>query len=168
MKFVCRNNLFQGVTSTRFGPNDSMSRGMVVTVLGRMAEVDGDDYNVSSFPDVLPSAWYGPYVQWGYKNEIITGYGTGYFKPNDAMTRQDLCVVLARYATTYAKLVLPPSGDLPFKDKGQIASYAEDAVGALWAAGIVEGSNGNFNPKAHVTRAQAATILMRFMQKYGR
>ena len=84
------NNLFNGTSATTFSPSQPMTRGMFVTVLGRMAEVDTDNYTVTSFSDVPTAAYYAPYISWANDEGIVSGTGNGRFSPDAPITREKI------------------------------------------------------------------------------
>jgi hypothetical protein len=117
-------------------------------------------YTASSFSDVATTDWYFASVQWAYKNGVAAG-SDGKFNPNATITRQDIAVMLARYADKVASYTLPRTNSVvTFTDSAKISSYASDAVTAMQQAGIISGnSDGSFAPTASATRAQAAKMV---------
>ena len=78
------NNLFNGTSATTFSPSQPMTRGMFVTVLGRMAEVDTENHTGTSFSDVPATVYYAPYISWASGEGIVSGVGNGRFSPGHA------------------------------------------------------------------------------------
>lgn len=163
--FVTARGLFKGTDENSFTPNGTMTRGMFVTVLGRLAEIDTAAYAQSSFSDVSPTLWYGPYVGWASKNGIVGGGGDGTFRPNDPVTREQMCAILMRYLQQDER-ALPTAGEATaFVDGGSISAWARDAVAACQEGGLIQGTGGgNFQPKSNANRAQVATIFTRLIQ----
>ena len=162
--FTAARELFQGVGDDRFAPNGTMTRAMLVTVLGRLAGIDPADYaGKSDFTDVDADSWYGPYVAWASENGVVEGVGNGKFAPDSPITREQLCTMLVRY--------LGGSGlDLPnvehpatFSDQAQISTWAAEAVELFRLSGIVEGFEGAFRPQRNATRAEVSTIFSRLI-----
>ena len=92
------NGFFSGTSATTFEPNGTMTRGMFVTVLGRMAGVDADRYQgENSFSDVPADAYYAPYVAWAVKHGVTAGTGGGKFSPNALINREQMAVFFVRY-----------------------------------------------------------------------
>ena len=157
------NGFFSGTSKTTFEPNGTMTRGMFVTVLGRMAGVDADRYqSVSSFSDVPADAYYAPYVAWAVKHGVTAGTGGGKFSPDALINREQMAVFFVRYFekfdvdyTTDAVITTTPA------DIGTVSPYARDAVLKLWKTGLLNGDGVNFNPAGNASRAQAATLCMR-------
>ena len=162
VQYAHENGLFSGTSATSFGPNGSMTRGMFVTVLGRMAGVDTADYTEApKFSDVSSSAYYSPYVAWAVEKGITTGVGGGKFNPDGMVSRQQMAAFTVRFFDAY-NFTYPEATvkTLP-KDADSIADYARDAVLKLWACGMLAGDSGNFNPDKNASRAETATFMMR-------
>lgn len=98
IEFVYEAGLFKGVSDTEFDLWGDMTRGMFVTVLGRLDGVDVEAYAGTSFADVAEDAYYAPYVEWAAENGIVLGYGDGNFGPDDSVTQEQAAVIIARYA----------------------------------------------------------------------
>ncbi len=163
--YVVGRGLFSGTTDTEFSPDTAMTRGMMVTVLGRLAEADVSGYKTSSFSDVAAGKYYQPYVEWAYKNGIVNGCGNDKFIPERAATREEIALILCNYArvTGYTLPVIYEAA--AFTDNDSIGSPYKDAARALQQAGIMMGDSGNrFNPKSDITRAEVAAILHRCIQ----
>lgn len=157
--FVSARGIFKGTGHNAFSPDSTMTRGMLAVVLYNMEDSPAHAFD-GAFADVGES-WYTDAVHWAAEQGIVTGYGDGRYGPNDAITREQLAVILWRYAGSPAA----EGGDLPFADAGQVSSYAVEAL--CWAKeqGIVNGvGNGQLMPKGLTTRAQAAQMLMNFIQ----
>lgn len=157
------NGFFYGTSDTTFEPEGTMTRGMFVTVLGRMAGVDPAKYaGPSQFTDVPESAWYAPYVAWAYKYGVTAGTGEGRFSPDAPINRQQMAAFFVRYFeafrvdySTGANITTTPG------DMDSVSDWAKDAVLKLWRQGLLSGDGVNFNPQENATRAQAASICYR-------
>ncbi|MEG0049598.1 MAG: S-layer homology domain-containing protein [Clostridia bacterium] len=163
--FVAEHELFQGITKETFGFADTMTRGMFVTVLGRLAGVNPAEYTKKEFLDVDPDSWYGGFVAWASKNNIVGGVGGNKFEPDTPVTREQMCVMLVRYLE-WAKISLPTvAKDKKFEDQAQISAWAESAVELLSSVGIIKGTGqGKFLPGNDATRAEVATIYARLIK----
>ena len=157
------NGFFGGVSKDRFAPQGTMTRGMFVTVLGRMAGVDPANYtDAPEFSDVAADAWYAPYVQWAAKYGITTGIGGGKFAPERLISREEMAVFFVRYLTQFGVTVDTGANyDTLPSDLEEISSWAREAVLTLWKTGLLAGSGGRFDPRGNASRAQAATLCMR-------
>ena len=163
VKYAYVNDLFSGTSATTFEPNTSMTRGMLVTVLGRMSGADVSGYT-SSFDDVSDAAYYAKYTEWAKDKGIVLGVGVNQFAPDTIITRQDIAVMLARYADIMGLEAPEVNAGAVFADADSIADYAKDAAAAMQKAEIISGRPGGmFDPKAGATRAEVSTMLHRFM-----
>ena len=165
--WVVEQGIMKGSSATRFGVNDTIRRCDFVTVLGRYEGI-GDSSAAkpteSGFSDVPATAYYAAHVLWAGTNGIVNGTGAKSFSPNADISRQDMAVMIARYAK-YAGIDLPAgTGSAKFADDGQIATYAKEAVYSMKAAGIINGKGGNsFDPKGSASRAEAAKIIHKLL-----
>ena len=163
VQYARMNGFFNGTSKTTFEPNGTMTRGMFVTVLGRMAGVDADSYKGQSvFADVPTNAYYAPYVAWAAKHGVTDGTGDGKFSPDALINRAQLATFFVRYFEAFdvdyetdANITTTPA------DIDSVPAYAKDAVLKLWKQGLLNGDGTNFNPASNASRAQAATLCMR-------
>lgn len=159
--YVYENGLMSGTSGGEFSPHVTTSRGMIVTILhsmdGRPAAGNAD------FADVAETDYYAKAVAWASSKGIVTGYGGGRFGPNDPITREQLAMILFRYAE-YKGMNTAVLGDsIIFADRNTISSYAVKAIDWALGFGLISGVGDNrLNPSGSATRAQAAVILMRF------
>jgi len=164
VEFVYKNGLFSGLSANAFGPDMPMTRGMVVTVLGRLAGINSDDYSGASFSDVDREKYYAPFITWAAESGIVSGRGDNSFAPDANISRQDLAVILNRYAEIMELDLKQTRQNVMFMDSESISDYAGGAVGNMARAGVVSGSeDGNFNPLVSATRAEVAAMLHRFI-----
>lgn len=163
VEYAVSNGLFNGTSSTEFSPKASMTRGMFVTVLGRLAKIDKTAYNGSAFDDVQTSAYYAPYVKWASSKGIVSGTGGGKFSPNAPVTREQLAKMLCTYAASIGvdtDAVFTPDKYYDFADYLSVSRYAANAMSWCVNAGVINGADGKLNPKGTATRAEVATMLM--------
>lgn len=160
--YALQNGLFEGISDTIFSPQGFMTRAMYVTVMGRIAEINLDDYKGSTeFSDVPVDSWYAPFVKWAKEEGITTGIGSGKFNPDGLITREQMATLIVRFFDAY-KIPYPEANvtSTP-SDIDSVSDYAKEAVLKLWRCGIFEGSgSGKFNPKQNATRAEAAILSM--------
>ena len=157
------NGFFDGTSATTFEPDGPMTRAMFVTVLGRMAGVEAADYaGATDFTDVAEGTWYAPFVKWAARYGITTGTGNGKFSPDGRITREEMAVFFVRYFETFDAM---PKADTTVTTKpadlDEVSSWAQGAVGKLWALGLLNGDGVNFAPKDKATRAQTAALCQR-------
>ena len=158
------NQGLMGATSVSpplFSPNMSLNRAMIVTILHRREGTPAAS-GVNPFTDVPSGQWFTEAVLWAAENDIVTGYA-GRFNPLANITRQDLAVILMRYAD-FMGISLPSVNSYQgFNDSHRISGYARDAVMRCFEAGIIAGRSGNmFAPLENSSRAEAAAMLHRF------
>jgi predicted amidohydrolase YtcJ len=158
--------LFSGAGEGVFSPDSPMTRGMLVTVLGRLYGADLSGFSASPFSDVPAGQYYAPYVEWAKENGIVNGVGDDLFAPNGEISRQDLATIITRYSEFAGKSFAVTMQFTTFADEGDIAAYAKNAIQTLYNAGIINGVGENrIDPKGQATRAQVAAILNRFIDK---
>ena len=159
--YVLKSGLMDGFGNGLFGPDYPLTRAQFAQILynkeGRPAAAGG-----SSFRDVASNAWCAPAAAWASERGIAGGYGNGLFGPDDNITREQLAVMLWRYAGSPGAV----GGELHFSDAGQISGYASDAL--RWAVenGIMHGTGGGIlAPQGLATRAQTAQMLKNLMER---
>lgn len=163
VQYVRANGFFNGTSETTFTPNGTLTRGMFVTVLGRMAGVKAADYaGATGFSDVHEDSYCAPFVKWAVQYGITTGTGNGKFSPNEPVTREQMAAFLVRYFEAFgvsyetgANVAAQPA------DLASTSSWARDAVSKLWKQGLLNGDGTNFDPKSGATRAETAMVCMR-------
>lgn len=163
--YVVGRGMLTGTSKTTFSPDTAMTRGMLVTVLGRLADADVSSYTSGSFSDVDSDEYYAPYIEWAYKNCIISGTGDRQFAPDRAVTREELALILANYAKAVGYTLPVTREKVAYEDSSSIGSEYLTAVIAMQQAGIMMGQDGNkFNPKASATRAEVSAMLYRYIK----
>ncbi len=161
--FVTSRELFGGTSAVTFEPERSMNRGMLVTVLYRL-ENEPNVWGGGSYTDVPEGMYYSSAVAWADGNGIVTGYADAAFAPGRDITREEMAVVLYRYAR-YKGLDVAASTDLGrYTDAGSISVYAQQAMAWANAHGLITAdTTGALTPRGYATRAQVAAILQRFL-----
>ena len=163
--FAVSRGLFSGTSKTTFSPNTTMTRGMFVTALGRLAGIDPADYQNRKFTDVKANAYYAPYVNWAASKGIVGGTTSTTFAPDSNITREQMAVIMKNYADKMGYSIPKTLEAVTFADNAQISSWAKDAVKAMQQAGVLSGKENNrFDPQGNATRAEAATVLHRFVE----
>jgi uncharacterized repeat protein (TIGR02543 family) len=162
--YVVSEGLFNGTGDYMFSPNAPMTRAMIVTVLYRlegMPAVSGGN----PFTDVPYGMWYTDAVVWAARNGIVTGYDARTFGPGDNITREQMAAILYRYARYKGYDTTAPNNLSGFTDAGRVSSWALTAM--RWAVyeGLITGVTATrLEPTGNASRAQVATILMRFIE----
>ena len=162
--FVYGEGMMNGTSSTTFSPDATTTRGMIVTILHRLAGSPASRES-ADFLDVPAGQYYSEAVAWASENGIVNGYDDGNFGPDDTITREQMAAILYRYAG-FQGYDMSAKADLSgFSDAGTVSGYAQEAIRWANAAGLVSGtSTTTISPKAGATRAQVAAILMRFCE----
>lgn len=163
--FTVSRGLFSGTSETTFSPNTTLTRGMFVTALGRLAGINPADYQNRKFTDVKANAYYAPYVNWAASKGIVSGRTSTTFAPDSNITREQMAVIMKNYADKMGYSIPKTLEAVTFADNAQISSWAKDAVKAMQQAGVLSGKENNrFDPQGNATRAEAATVLHRFVE----
>ena len=163
--YVVDRGLLSGTSKTTFAPDTAMTRGMLVTALGRLAGVDVKSYTTNSFTDVKADSAFRPYIEWAYKNGVVQGIGNKQFAPDQAITREEIAVIFANYAKATGYKLPVTREATTYADASSIGSIYKTAVTAMQQAGIMMGGTGNkFNPKASATRAEVSAMLHRYIK----
>ena len=159
--YTTREGIFAGTSETIFSPEQGMTRGMFVTVLGHMAGQTGKSGMASCFTDVDPLSWYGPFIEWAVEQQIVSGVGNNRFAPDEPVTREQLAVMLMKYVrsiggdTSFSMSMLNR-----FTDSNKVSCFAREAMAWAVSHGILSGADGKLLPQGTATRAQAAQMLM--------
>lgn len=165
VRYAVTNGLMNGTSATEFSPGMDITRGMLVTVLHRMegSPETAPDY---TFADVAADEYYAKAVAWADDNGIVLGYSAEEFAPDDVITREQFAAVMQRYAN-YKGYPADETGDLSqFIDAGQISDWARENVSWAVGKGLITGKGDHIlDPQGSATRAEAAAILQRFIEK---
>lgn len=157
---VTANGCMKGLTDTTFGPDITLTRGEFITILGKARGIKPANFTATPFTDVQASDACSPYAAWASEKKIAVGYGDGTFGPNDKLTREQVAMILYRYATAFA-LDTAASGNISvFSDGAAVSSWASTAMS--WAIGhsyIGGTGDGKLLPAGDVTKAQAAKLV---------
>lgn len=159
--YVYENGMMGGTGNNQFSPNVTTTRGMIVTILYRLE--GSPAVSTASFDDVATGEYYANGVSWAAANGVVSGYGNNLFGPNDPITREQMATILYRYAQ-YKEYETVITRDVSsFTDGAAVSSYAVEPMNWAVGTGLLSGVGNNMlNPTGNATRAQVATILMRF------
>ncbi len=166
LEYALYNGYISGTSSDTFSPNAPFSRGMCVTILGRMvgAATTGGS---SRFEDVSPESWYGPYVAWAADKGYVNGVSKTEFKPDQTITFQEMAVILDNYIK---KSGVSLSGYTPseeYTDAATVSTWAKSSVEAVRGYGLLPTVDGAVRPRASVSRAEATVALVRLAKAAG-
>ncbi len=166
--FAVQSGLFSGASATTFSPSEPMTRAMLVTVLYRL-EGQPSVTGANSFSDVESGQWYTDAVLWANANGIVTGYGSGQFGTNDSITREQMAAILYNYAKHKGYDVTATADLSAYTDAAEISGWAQSAMQWANAGGLIAGTTpATLEPAGTATRAQVASILMRFVENVVR
>ena len=172
--YCVRNRLMSGVGAGTFSPDTACTRAQIVKILYNLSGNQADySYYYLPFTDVAPGAWYYNAVAWAYCNDVTSGTSATTFTPNAAITRQQLVTFLYRYTVKYAPEFTGNAAPISaFPDAGSVANWAYAAMSWAVGNGLIQGNahdNGldYLDPNGSATRAQTATIIMRYCQLIG-
>lgn len=169
IEYAVVNGLFKGTSETTFSPDSTMTRAMIATVLWRM-ESCAEPTIENPYFDVAEGTWYTDAVRWAYESGVMDGVGNSRFDPDGVLTREQIVTVLYRFSGAAGNAAVDSDVLASFADAQTVALWAKDAM--CWAAfnQVIQGSTvGNEQyllPAGGATRAQVATILMRFLQDF--
>ena len=174
LDYCVRNRLMSGVGAGTFSPDTACTRAQIVKILYNLSGNQTDySYYYLPFTDVAPGAWYYNAVAWAYCNDVTSGTSATMFTPNAAITRQQLVTFLYRYTVKYAPEFTGNAAPISaFPDAGSVANWAYAAMSWAVGNGLIKGNahdNGldYLDPNGSATRAQTATIIMRYCQLIG-
>ena len=167
VKYVYEQGMMNGTSDTSFSPNETTTRAMIVTILHRLE--NEPSASAFGFTDVVSDAYYENAVNWAAANGIVNGISETGFAPNTAITREQMAATLYRYAQ-FKGYDVTASNDLSsYTDASQISAYATTAMQWANAEGLITGNTDTtINPTGNATRAEVATILMRFCENIAK
>ena len=161
VQYAYDNGLMTGVSATEFAPEATTTRAMIVSILARLEGVTTAE--AAGFADV-DDEWYATAVNWAANVGVVNGYEDGTFKPNTAITREQLAAILMNYAAYKGEDVSNRADLTSYTD--QPSTWAEEAMQWAVAEGLISGvTNDQLQPQGNATRAQVAAILQRFLDK---
>lgn len=163
VRYVFAEALMSGEGHSLFNPNGNLNRAMLVVILHRI-EKEPQLYMPSGFTDITANQWYTNAVVWAKACGIVNGYEDNTFAPLQNITREETSVILYRY-TQFKGYNLATKGSLDqFSDSNKISSWSVEAMQWAIAMNIINGNdNGTLAPTANITRAETATMIMRFL-----
>ncbi|OKP92164.1 bifunctional 2',3'-cyclic-nucleotide 2'-phosphodiesterase/3'-nucleotidase [Paenibacillus sp. P32E] len=162
---LASKGIVKGLDGSNFAPNKTVTRAEFITMLVRALNLSTSGAN-ASFNDVKQGVWYTDAITAAVNAGIVKGSGNGKFEPGREVTREEMAMMIAAALKDQLKPMDTKSALANFNDKSKIASYAQDAVAQLTQLGIVNGVDGEkFAPKSDATRAQAAVIIYRMLEK---
>ena len=167
VQYMLDNEMMNGTSATMFGPNTTTTRGMIVTILYRL---EGEpDAAASNFTDVASNMYYADAINWAAANGIVNGVSETSFAPDNQITREQMAAILYRYAQFKGYDVSASNSLTNYTDASQISEYATTAMQWANAEGLITGrTSTTLAPQGTATRAEVATILMRFCENIAK
>jgi hypothetical protein len=163
---LASKSVIKGYGNGLFGVDDPIARRDIVVILYRLAGAEETEYT-GAFTDVPDGEYYSLAIEWAAKNEIVNGVGDGTFRPDENISREQLATILYRCAVKF-DVSLPEGESKTFTDADQISEFAVEAVNAMSAAQIINGTpEGAFDPTGTATRAQAAKMIDKLVSIAG-
>ncbi len=165
VKYVYERGIMTGTTETEFSPGGILSRAQFATIIYRMEGEPEAEYDGTAFPDVADGAFYTSPAMWAKRSGVIGGYQDVRFGPADDITREQMAVMMYRYAEMLG-LDTSARGNMgEFPDAGQVSPFAAEAMKWAVGTGLIRGDQGMIHPQGGAQRDQCATIVMRFMDE---
>lgn len=164
--YAYENGLMTGVSATEFAPNQTTTRGMIVSMLARLEGVTSAED--AGFTDVADNDWYATAVNWAASEGIVNGFEDDTFRPNAPITREQMAAILYNYAD-YKGYDVSARADLSdYADAASISSWAEDVLAWANAEGLINGMTATtIDPQGATTRAQTAAMFERFLTAHA-
>ena len=169
VQYVSQNKLMTGLNETTFGPYDFLARAQFAVILHRMNGEPEVPYS-ARFHDVGADIWYTNAILWAADTQVVTGYSNGNFGPGDLINREQMALMMYRYANYKGYDTSARAEFSSYQDASMVSDFAAEAM--QWAVGekIITGkyNETQLDPKGNASRAECATIIMRFVEKYGK
>ncbi len=161
VQYAYDNGLMTGVSATEFAPEATTTRAMIVSILARLEGVESAE--AAGFADVNDE-WYATAVNWAANVGVVNGYEDNTFRPNTAITREQLAAMLMNYSAWKGEDVSARADLSTYSDAATISSWANDVMQWAVAEGLISGmTEDTLQPQGNATRAQVAAILQRFL-----
>ena len=162
--YVYREGLMTGTSATTFAPNATTTRAMIVSILARQENVTSAED--AGFTDVAAGDWYATAVNWAAREGIVAGFEDDSFRPNAAITREQLAAILCNYSAWKGEDTSARADLSRYSDAAEISSWATDVMRWAVAEGLISGMTADeLQPQGNATRAQVAAILQRYLEK---
>lgn len=162
--YVYREGLMTGTSATTFAPDATTTRAMIVSILARQENVTSAED--AGFTDVAENDWFATAVNWAAREGIVAGFEDESFRPNEAITREQLAAILCNYSAWKGKDTSARADLSRYSDAAEISSWATDVMQWAVAEGLISGMTADeLQPQGNATRAQVAAILQRYLEK---
>lgn len=166
ISYLVNRGIIEGRDSEHFAPNEKITRAEFISLLYRMSGQKAENTTVTGFEDVKVDFWFNNAVAWAVEAGITNGVDAKHFAPNQEITREQMAVLLVKYAEYKGLNLEKQSSKVVFEDNDNVSIYAKEAVSTMQQAGIINGrEDGKFAPKDKATRAETAKMLALFLQQ---
>lgn len=166
---LVNQGVINGTSATEFSPSSTLTRAAFATMLAKTA-LSADDLRqyeyTGSFKDVKSNHWANKYINWAVEAEIVNGYPDNTFKPNQAVSRQEMAVMVTKFANAMGRKMNAVNSAVTFSDSKSIAKFAAESVKTCQQAGVINGYaiDNTFRPRGLATRAEAAAMYSKFLK----
>ena len=166
--YIFKSGLMTGLDNRNFGPNESLARAQFAVIMHRK-EGSPDAAYAPTFKDVASGQWYTKPILWANEAGVVKGYTNGCFGPGDAINREQMAVIMYRYAGINGYNTTKRADISVYADSNKVSDYSKQAVQWCVAEGIITGKNQGtiLDPQGNATRAECAAIIKRFVEKYN-
>lgn len=165
---VYEKGIMTGLSETSFGAYDNLARAQFALILYRMNDEPAVIFE-QKFHDVPANIWYTDAVLWASDEGVVTGYSNGNFGPGDNINREQMAVMMYRYANSKGYDTSQKADISQFNDASRVSDFAQEAMEWAYGTGIITGKYNEtaLEPQGNATRAECATIITRFLDQYG-
>ncbi len=166
INYVSDRKLFGGTSETEFSPDMTMTRGMFITVLGRMHGVDTANYGTDTgYSDVNSAEYYAPYISWAKENALMAPISDTAFAPEEPIFRKDMALVIYNYIKAFNYSFKNVAFEINFTDLASCSAEQAEAIKYIQSCGIINGIGGNkFDPDGSSTRAEVSAVMQRVIK----
>lgn len=167
VEYVYARGIMTGLNSNVFGPLETLPRAQFAVILHRLNDAPAVNYT-AKFKDVGAGIWYTDAILWAAQTGVVTGYSNGNFGPGDPINREQMAVMMYRYAGYKGYDISARADFSGYKDASRVSGFAREAMQWAVGTGIISGKYDQtmLDPGGHASRAECATIMMRFMELY--
>lgn len=168
VKYAFEKGIMTGINDTTFAPNENLARAQFAVILHRMNGTPAVEYT-DRFHDVAEGVWYTDAILWAADKEVVTGYSNGNFGPADHINREQMALMMYRYAKSQGYSLDGAADFSQYQDASYVSDFAQEAMAWTVGNGIITGkyNETQLDPQGNATRAECATIMMRFLEKFA-
>ena len=168
VKYAFEKGIMTGINDTTFAPDDNLARAQFAVILHRMNGTPAVEYT-DRFHDVAEDVWYTDAILWAADKGVVTGYSNGNFGPSDHINREQMALMMYRYAKDQGYSLDGAANFSQYQDASYVSDFAQEAMAWAVGNGIITGkyNETQLDPQGNATRAECATIMMRFLEKFA-